>query len=76
MSQPYRHALWLPSRAWREGYQYGAPLVEFQREFPRKVKELGPPLRVWDSPLIEEGVASERLGTQDRGRSGSALSAS
>lgn len=47
---PYRHAIWPASRQWREGYQYGAPLPEFKREFPRKVKELGPPLRVWDSP--------------------------
>lgn len=45
----YRHALWSPSPAWPQGYLYGARVEDFELHFPRKVRELGPPLRVWDS---------------------------
>lgn len=45
----YRHALWGASAKWPEGYLYGAPVPDFKRAFPAKVKELGAPLRVWES---------------------------
>ena len=45
----YRHALWAPSPSWPEGYLFGAPLRVFRERFSEKVKELGAPLRVWDS---------------------------
>ena len=45
----YRHALWPPSEKWRNGYQWGAPVPTFKKRFPEKVKEIGVPLRVWDS---------------------------
>lgn len=44
----YRFAVWPPSETWKNGYQWGAPLHVWKRRFPEKVKELGPPLRVWD----------------------------
>jgi hypothetical protein len=44
----YRFALWGPSEAWRNGHQWGAPLHIWKKRFPEKVRELGPPLRVWD----------------------------
>ena len=45
----YRHAMWPPSQAWPQGFLYGARVEEFERDFPRKLEELGLPLRVWDS---------------------------
>jgi len=45
----YRHALWPPCAAWRFGYLYGAPVADFRKVFPAKVRELGVPLLVWES---------------------------
>lgn len=45
----YRHAIWGPCTAWPTGYVYGAPVEQFKRSFPGKVREMGLPLLVWES---------------------------
>lgn len=45
----YRHAIWPPSKEWASGYGYAAPVEKFREVFPKKVKEHGAPLRVWDA---------------------------
>jgi hypothetical protein len=45
----YRFALWPPSDSWRNGYLWGAPVPTFRLRYPEKVKEHGPPLRVWET---------------------------
>lgn len=56
----YRYAIWPPSEAWRSGYLFGAAVSDFKAAFPAKVKELGPPLRVWDS--VSESSQRETAG--------------
>lgn len=54
-SAGYRHAIWPPSPKWPDGLMFGASTADFAREFPSMVKELGPPLRVWNDEPPSQG---------------------